>query len=110
MRIVIEIDGVELVRTGEQPEVTTVAIPGLSLGATPPGVIPPDKLLKAAAALGADSAGPAPAEIANLDMAGVSVSKGYDTAAEGAAEAMDAGAGPGAPSEKASKKKTKKRK
>jgi hypothetical protein len=110
MRIVIEIDGVELVRTGKQPEVTTVDIPGLSLGATPPGMIPSDKLLKAAAALAAESAGPAPAEIANLGIAGVSVSKGYYRAAEGAAGAMDAGTGPGAPSEKTPEKKTGKKK
>ena len=109
MRIVIEIDGVELVRTGEQPEIATVAIPGPSLSATLPGTIPPDKLLKAAAALGAESAGPAPAQIANLDMAEISVSKGYNPPPEGIAEAMDAGVGPGAPSKKASEKKTKKR-
>ncbi len=102
MRIVIEIDGVELVRTEEQPKVTTVAIPS--------GMTPPDKLLKAAAALGADSAGPAPAEITNLDMAAVSVSKSYGPVAEGAAEAMDAGTAPGAPLDKASEKKTRKKK
>ncbi len=95
MRIIIEIDGVELVPTLEHPQVTAEVSPGLTVGpAAPTGLTPPAKVLRAAAALGAENAGPPPAEIAALNLADIPISAMHRALTEDESKGIDAGAGP----------------
>ena len=62
MRIAITIDGVEVFATDVYPETRTMTPPVES--AYPEGLAPPPSVLRAAEAIGAESAGPAPPELA----------------------------------------------
>ncbi len=93
MRIVIEIDGVELVLKAEQPQVAAEVVPEVSTSTAQAGLVLPSKLLKAATALKAEDAGPAPSESAQLRTSNVPISAAYSITSEESG-AMDAGPGP----------------
>ncbi len=82
MRIAITIDGVEVFSTETPPE--TAAEATWSEAALPEGFAPPSSVLRAAAALGAENAGPPPAELAaELEVAGTEVAELSDASTLG---------------------------
>jgi hypothetical protein len=87
MRIIIEVDAEEMTVRTER----TDRQPATSVSATPPPAV-----LRAAAALGASSAGPAPSEVDPATQTD-RLSFAATATATPAAEAVDAGAGPFAP-------------
>jgi hypothetical protein len=94
MRIVIEIDGVEVTpRVEQQSSVPETAIAPAST-AVQAAVKPPDYLLRAAAALGAESAGPAPAALTEPAAASTPITSVRPATAAAHVGALDAGAAP----------------
>jgi hypothetical protein len=103
MRIVIEIDDVELVPKAEQPKGAAEVVPEVPYGATQTAALTaPASLLKAAAALGAENAGPAPSDLSHLTMTEVPFSMVYGFAGLPDTGAIDAGSAPVGANESAS--------
>jgi hypothetical protein len=97
MRIIIEIEGAEVTAATIQANGTTVArarIPSAS-GARA-ALAPPPEVLEAAAALGFEDAGPAPAEIFALDRSSIRFGITDEEARAALDDAEEAGEAPGA--------------
>ena len=78
MRIIIDIDGVELVSKAEQPQVAAEGLPEAPPNAAQTAEpVPPASLLKTAATLGAGNAGSAPSDLSRLTLAEIPLTMAY---------------------------------
>jgi hypothetical protein len=97
MRIIIEIDGLEVAQATGQPQISVKVSPSVSEGPEAPvALTPPPEVLEVAAALGADNAGPSPFMAGELGVPIASTPSTMKTFAQEESDKMDAGAAPNA--------------
>lgn len=97
MRIIIEIDGVEMASETAKPQISIKILPPVSAIPEVPGVLtPPPDILKVAAVLGADDAGPAPTLSEESGVPIASAMPSFGNIAEKGLDKMDAGVAPNA--------------
>jgi hypothetical protein len=95
MRIIIQIDGVELTSETAKPQISTEVLPLVSAKPGAPGALtPPPEILEVAAALGADNAGPAPTLAEELGVPIASAPPSFGDIADEGFDRMDAGMAP----------------
>jgi len=97
MRIIIEIEGLEVAPVTGQPQISVKVSPSVSETPEAHAVLtPPPEVLEIAAALGADNAGPSPFIAGESGVPKVSPSSSTMAFAQGESDEMDAGAAPNA--------------
>jgi hypothetical protein len=97
MRIIFEIDGLEVAQPTGQPQISVKVLPSVSEAPeTPAALTPPPEVFEVAAALGADNAGPSPFMAGELGVPVASTPSTKEALAQEESDEMDAGAAPNA--------------
>jgi len=94
MRITIEIDGIDVIKAEKQVIKTQLAPSVTEEIQELASDVPPPELLKAAANLGAENAGPAPAMLMEPDLHGLPIPSTFGDMPEEEIDSVNAGAAP----------------